>query len=70
MPEGSLLDEVSEGIAIAQHQSDWFSILTRAALLLVAFLTVTAGLALNGVAQPWIFGIATCTVMMWMRGNK
>ena len=69
MAEESLLDEVSESMAIARHQSKWFSILGRAAMLLVVFFAMEIGLTLNSVAHPWIFGIAACTVMMWMRGK-
>ncbi len=70
MAEQSLLDEVSETIAIERQGSGFYSIVFRASMMAVAFLTVTVGLMLNSVAQPWLFGIATCTIMMWMRGNK
>ncbi len=69
MPEGSLLDEVSGEIEAARSRPDGFMIFLRSAMLLVVFLTVTFGLMLNSVAQPWIFGIAAITYMMWARGR-
>ena len=71
----TFVEEVEQEIAnkrMAHRSALGVAILSafRAFILLVTGGLVTLGLAANGIAASWVFGIATVTAMAWLRGTK
>jgi hypothetical protein len=67
----TFLEEVAADLA--KHRSPKGRVgiaIFRAALMLASGVLVTVGLAANGIAAPYLFGIATTFILIWIRGEK